>query len=78
MKGPYRLWVHKHTFSPHEDGVLMVDELEYDLPLSILGVLAHSLYVKKRLNEIFDFRYEKVEAIFNSKRVDDAQKAISL
>jgi len=67
LKGPYALWRHKHIFSEHEQGVLMVDELEYGLPLGPLGSLAHAIYVKARLKEIFDYRFEMVDKTFNQK-----------
>ena len=71
LNGPYKLWRHKHIFSKSDNGkgVHMVDDLEYALPLGPLGSLAHSLYVKERLKEIFDYRYEMVEKIFNQKNV---------
>lgn len=67
MKGPYKLWVHKHTFLDMGDHVIMKDELEYAIGYGILGNIAHSVYVKARLKEIFDFRYERAEEIFNQK-----------
>jgi len=66
-KGPYSLWRHKHIFEQHPEGVMMTDSLEYALPLGPLGSIAHTLYVKSKLQQIFDFRYEKVESIFNQK-----------
>lgn len=66
-KGPYSLWRHLHLFEPHQDGVMMTDHLEYSLPMGPLGSIAHSLYVKAKLQHIFDYRYDKVEEIFNQK-----------
>jgi ligand-binding SRPBCC domain-containing protein len=63
-KGPYKLWRHKHIFEEKDGGVLMTDQVSYELPLGMLGVLAHSLLVKKQLREIFDFRYSKIENLF--------------
>lgn len=65
LKGPYKLWKHKHTFSEEDGKVLMKDKVEYMLPFSLLGNITHSLYVKARLQEIFDYRYNKVNEIFN-------------
>ena len=67
LKGPYKLWRHKHLFEKHENGVLMTDELEYALPLGPLGSIARTLYVKKRLTEIFDYRFKMVDKLFNQK-----------
>ncbi|NNE25982.1 MAG: SRPBCC family protein [Saprospiraceae bacterium] len=65
LKGPYKLWRHKHSFEPNEKGVLMRDRVDYALPLGIIGQIGHSIFVKKRLNDIFDFRYQKIEEIFS-------------
>lgn len=54
--GPYKLWRHKHIFEATDSGVIMEDIVDYILPLGILGRLAHSLFVKKQLNDIFNYR----------------------
>ncbi|WP_426478426.1 SRPBCC family protein [Chryseobacterium sp. CBSDS_008] len=64
-KGPYRYWNHFHEFIPNEKGVLMKDTVEYELPLGLLGRIAHMLFVKKKLNSIFDFRYNVLNNLFN-------------
>ena len=43
----------------------MTDIVHYELPLGILGQIAHWLFVKRQLNQIFDYRYHKIEALFN-------------
>mgnify|MGYP000438508272 CR=1 FL=1 len=72
--GPYTFWHHKHYFKEVEGGVEMRDVVHYELPYGILGNLAHSLFVKSQLNEIFDYRHEKLEKIFGTiksgKKVD--------
>jgi hypothetical protein len=42
----------------------MTDKVHYRIPLGLLGELANGLFVKKRLREIFEFRYQQVENIF--------------
>ncbi len=61
--GPYRLWHHQHHFKAIEGGVEMTDIIHYKNPLWLLGDLANSLFVKKQLAAIFDFRYKKVEEL---------------
>jgi ligand-binding SRPBCC domain-containing protein len=43
----------------------MRDHVKYVLPLGFLGRIAHYLLVKKKLNEIFEFR----EKVLNKKFV---------
>lgn len=62
--GPYSLWHHQHHFREVEGGVEMTDIVHYKLPMGWLGDLAHMLFVKKQLQQIFDYRYTAVEKLF--------------
>ena len=64
LKGPYRRWVHRHTFTAVDGGTRIDDHIEYELPFGPLGRLAHHLAVKAQLNAIFAFRTEAVRTIF--------------
>ncbi len=55
LKGPYRKWVHTHTFRECEQGTRMTDRVEYELPLLPLGNLAHPL-IRFQLRKIFTHR----------------------
>lgn len=65
-KGPYKLWHHQHHFKSIEGGVEMTDIVHYRLPLGVLGSLAHGMVVKKELQKIFTYRYQKIVALFGS------------
>lgn len=65
-KGPYTIWHHEHHFKEVEGGVEMTDIVSYVIPLGILGKIAHPFIVKKKLEEIFAYRFKKVDEIFNS------------
>ena len=62
--GPYSLWHHQHHFKEVPGGVEMTDIVHYKIPFWFLGDIAHSLFVKKMLNNIFDYRYKKVAELF--------------
>ncbi|MCO5234509.1 MAG: SRPBCC family protein [Chitinophagales bacterium] len=64
-KGPYKLWNHHHEFIPNEKGVLMIDKVDYELPFGLLGNIAHALFVKKKLEKIFNYRFQILENLFN-------------
>ncbi|SHK47995.1 Ligand-binding SRPBCC domain-containing protein [Rubritalea squalenifaciens DSM 18772] len=64
--GPYALWHHTHRFEENDQGVYMIDDVNYALPLGPIGRIAHALYVKKQLQHIFDERYRLAEEIFNA------------
>lgn len=62
--GPYSLWHHQHHFRAVDGGTEMTDIVHYKLPLGWLGTLAHSIFVKRQLQQIFDYRFERVETLF--------------
>lgn len=64
--GPYTLWHHKHFFEATATGTKMTDVVHYALPLGFLGRIMNTLVVKNKLKEIFDYRYVKVDEMFNA------------
>lgn len=62
LRGPYRLWHHRHEFAPAPGGTLMRDIVHYGLPLGRFGRLVHALIVARDLRRIFDYRHEAVTA----------------
>ena len=64
-KGPYTIWHHEHHFKETPEGVEMTDIVTYVLPLGFLGRLVHPFIVKPKLDEIFAYRFKRVEEIFN-------------
>ena len=64
--GPYKMWHHEHHFKEVEGGVEMTDIVSYLLPMGPLGKLVHPWLVKPKLEEIFEYRFQKVEELFNT------------
>ena len=62
--GPYSLWHHQHHFKEVADGVEMTDEVNYAIPLGIIGRLAQAIFVGRAANRIFDHRYKALEEYF--------------
>jgi ligand-binding SRPBCC domain-containing protein len=63
VKGPYRLWHHRHEFRAAGGGTLVQDHVRYALPLGLLGDLAHTAFVERDLARIFAFRYAAVKEL---------------
>ena len=61
IKGPYRRWIHEHTFIPQDSGTLIRDYVEYDM---FGGWLADWLLVRRDLRRIFDYRQRQLARIF--------------
>ena len=64
--GPYALWHHKHFINEIDGGVEMEDIIDYKVPLGWLGQLFHPVLVKPKLEEIFNYRTQKLEALFGT------------
>lgn len=65
IRGPYRLWVHEHTFDPCDGGTLARDHVRYAVPLDLL---LHSLFVRPDVERIFQFRAEALRRRFAAPR----------
>ncbi|MBI3797999.1 MAG: SRPBCC family protein [Deltaproteobacteria bacterium] len=68
LVGPYRRWHHLHEFSQVPDGTLMRDTIDYALPLGPLGTLAHMVFVRRTLEQIFDYRRDRIEQLLGYDR----------
>lgn len=62
--GPYNFWHHEHHFHEVDGGVEMKDLLNYKLPFGPIGRILNSLFVRRRVESIFDYRYRKLESLF--------------
>lgn len=62
--GPFAFWHHQHHFEEIEGGTLMHDILHYSIGWGPIGAIANAVMVNKKINEIFKFRYQKVESLF--------------
>jgi len=67
VRGPYKLWHHTHTFASVDGGTLVRDIVRYALPLGILGTLAHRLAVRRDVERVFDYRAERIAALFGDR-----------
>jgi ligand-binding SRPBCC domain-containing protein len=74
--GPYSLWHHQHHFKAIDGGVEMTDLIHYKVPGWIIGDIANKLFIRKQLDDIFKFRYEKLEELFG--KWDDVKQPFSL
>jgi ligand-binding SRPBCC domain-containing protein len=60
-RGPYRLWVHEHTFEEREGRTLAKDRVRYAIAG---GELVHRLLVAPDLKRIFDYRAARLAELF--------------
>jgi ligand-binding SRPBCC domain-containing protein len=73
--GPFAIWEHQHRFRQVTDGVEMIDEVSYAIPLGVIGRFIHRIFVKREVNRIFDHRFRILEKIFNRPDANTKQSA---
>ncbi len=64
--GPYSMWHHEHHFREVEQGVEMTDIVTYVLPFGFLGRIAHVLFVKNKVQQIFEYRSKVMNQFFET------------
>lgn len=56
-RGPYRLWIHEHTFTSRDGGTWVGDSVRYQV---FGGRLVDRLFVRPDIVKIFAYRQEKL------------------
>ena len=70
LKGPYRKWIHHHTFEEAKSGTtLMSDRVRFALPFPPFGDIALA-FVRAEVRAIFEFRRKAILEVFPS-RLDE-------
>ncbi len=60
-RGPYTAWVHAHVFEERDGGTLVKDCVHYSV---LGGALVDRLLVRRDVAAIFNFRRQKLQALF--------------
>lgn len=63
VRGPYRMWVHEHTFEARDGGTLARDYVRYAVPFDFLM----QRWVRRDIERIFRFRQEVLRKKFAEK-----------
>jgi ligand-binding SRPBCC domain-containing protein len=67
LEGPFQYWNHRHLFeSINRGATLMTDEVEYILPMGVLGRLAAGWHVGRKLEKLFEYRHKVMAKRFSS------------
>lgn len=59
-RGPYRTWIHEHTFADTESGCEMTDFVQYAPPG---GRIVDLLFVRRSVRQIFEYRARKLSDV---------------
>lgn len=66
LKGPYAFWHHTHTFTKSSKGTNINDKIVYSMPFGVIGRIIHSIFVKRSLYKIFNYRQELMNKLFST------------
>lgn len=61
LRGPYRQWIHEHSFEPHDGGTLARDVVQYAVPFDFI---THRRFVRPDVEKIFKYRAEALRYRF--------------
>lgn len=65
IRGPYRQWLHEHTFEEDGDGTICRDRVRYAVPGGPgIEHAVHALLVRRDVAKIFAYRRERMLALF--------------
>lgn len=64
LRGPYRQWIHTHTFEPERGGTMARDLVQYAVPLDFI---LHPWFVGPDIERIFAYRQEALRARFGNR-----------
>ncbi len=70
VKGPYKRWVHTHSFKEINGNVIIGDRVEYDLYGGFLKYIIN-IFVGLSVNKIFNYRKISIEKEFSDKNITE-------
>lgn len=63
IRGPYKKWIHTHTFIDLKGGTLIKDEIIYKIPFGAVGQLLLSSFIRNDIEKIFNYRTKVVKKL---------------
>lgn len=56
--GPFALWIHNHKVIPKgNEASLLRDEVEYELPMGLLGRIFGGGFARRKIDRMFEYRH---------------------
>ena len=63
--GPMKSWVHRHEYHSVPEGVLMRDQVDFELPGGLIGLLLSESKVRDHLEDGFFYREQKLKELIS-------------
>jgi ligand-binding SRPBCC domain-containing protein len=59
VRGPFAKWLHRHLVTPRgPDASVLTDDIEFELPLGIVGHVVGGPIARRQLERLFTYRHE--------------------
>jgi ligand-binding SRPBCC domain-containing protein len=62
-EGPFRKWLHHHRFEAVPGGTRVADQIEFEPPGGILGLMLNAAAIERDLDWLFEYRRQKLREI---------------
>lgn len=72
LRGPYRQWIHEHTFEARDGGTFARDHVRYAVPFDFIS---HRWIVRPDIEKIFAYRMQALRARFGGSAATDPAKS---
>lgn len=67
IAGPFKRWIHEHTFESRDGGgSVVVDRIQFLPPGGVAGMIMNASRILENLEDGFEFRHEQLERHFQS------------
>lgn len=64
LRGPYKKWIHLHSFEDYQGFTKMIDRVEYEIPGGFLTLPVLRWFVRPKVESIFDYREKALRNLF--------------
>jgi len=66
-QGPFGKFVHTHRLEPVAEGTRMTDEIEFEPPAGLLGLVLSANRIRQELEAAFDYRMKRFRELLETK-----------
>jgi len=63
IKSPFKYWKHEHIFEESKEGTYLIDRIEFNLGIPLIGCLIESL-LKLDIKKMFHYRHNQTKKYF--------------
>ena len=64
VEGPLRLWLHDSIVVPSANGCIVIEEVEFEAPSGLLGLIMNDGKIMEALEDGFDYRGKVLQEVF--------------